>query len=101
MKTAQQSSGQPRASRSERFEARLTQAQKEVIVRAASLDDEAVTQFVIRSAVRAAKKRLRDEDIIQLSRNDRAALVEALVNPPAPNQQLSEAFNRYRRDHVR
>lgn len=98
MKTAEVTHTHPRVSRSERFEARLTEAQKALLLQAAKLDDETVTQFVVRSALRAAKRRLLDAETIKLSRRDAAALVDALANPPAPSAALRAAFDRYRRD---
>ena len=101
MRPARANSGLPRGSRSERFEARLTETQKALLVQAASLEDETITRFVVRSALRAAKRRLLEEETIKLSRKDSAALVDALTNPPAPSNELRAAFDRYRRGYVR
>lgn len=101
MKAASVTPGHPRVSRTERFEARLTEAQKAILVQAASLEDETITRFVVRSALRAAKRRVLEEEPLKLSRRDAAALVDALANPPAPSNALRSAFKKYRRDHWR
>ncbi len=90
-----------REGRSERFDARITPAQKELLTRAASLEEESMSHFVFRVALRAAKRRLLEEESMTLTQRDRALLVDALVNPPAPNPALRAAFDRYRRDFAR
>ena len=101
MATERQAAGRPRAARSERFEARLTESQKELLTYAANLEGESVTNFVVRAAMRTAKRVLSEPESTKLSQRDRAALVDALRNPPEPNKQLKAALNRYRRDYVR
>lgn len=86
--------------RTERFEFRLTPAQKAILTRAAELDDATVSQFVVRAAVRVAKRKLLEEQPLLLSERDRAALVNALLDPPAPNEALRAAYRRYRAEHV-
>ncbi len=88
----------PRILREERLEARLSAEQKRVISRAANLEDEPMSSFVIRAAVNAAKSRILEEETIKLTQKDRAALVAALMNPPAPNKKLRAAFNRYAKE---
>lgn len=39
----------------------------------------------------------RDPNILRLSRADQKVFANALINPPAPNQKLLEAFERYRK----
>jgi len=98
MKTNRPAHSRPSPVRSERLEARLTESQKILLARAASLHDETMSQFVVRSALRAARRKLRDEQTLQLSRRDAAALTEALANPAAPNKALRSAFKRYKED---
>lgn len=38
-----------------------------------------------------------DPNILRLSRADQKVFANALINPPAPNQKLLEAFERYRK----
>lgn len=90
---------QPRPNRTERFDARLTLAQKAILEQAAALDDENLSTFVVRSAMRAAKRRLLEEETIRVTERDRRALVNALMSPPSPNSALRKAYARYRKDN--
>lgn len=87
---------QPRSNRSERLEARITPAQKQILEEAALLQEESVTRFVLRSALKAARRRLLEEESIKVSDRDRRALVQALGAPPSPNKTLRDAYKRYR-----
>lgn len=91
---------QPRSTRSERFDARLTVAQKALLEHAAALDDENLSTFVVRSAIRAAKRRLLEEEAVRVTDQDRRALVDALMSPPSPNAALKKAYARYRKDNA-
>ena len=91
---------QPRPHRTERFDARLTPAQKAILEQAAALDDEKLSTFVVRSAMRAAKRRLLEEEAIRVTDRDRRALVDALMSPPSPNAALKKAYARYRKDNA-
>jgi uncharacterized protein (DUF1778 family) len=86
-----------RARRRERLEARLTPEQKALFVRAAHLQQTTVTEFVVRSAQRAAEEAIRSHDATQLSVRDSVALVRALLEPEGPNEALRAAARRYRR----
>ena len=89
---------QARAARTERFDARLTPGQKELLEHAASLSDEKLSTFVIRSALKVAKRRLLEEESIRVTDKDRRALVDALMSPPNPNAALRKAFAKYRKE---
>lgn len=81
--------------KSERLEARLTAEQKEVLQRAAALGGSSVSDFVVRSAQREAERILREHDVVTLSARDSRVFVEALLNPPAPNDAFRAAAARY------
>jgi uncharacterized protein (DUF1778 family) len=80
-----------------RLEARVTREQKEFIERAAELEGRSLTEFLVSSAHAAAKQVIREHEILTLSARDRAAFVDALLSPPAPNQRLRRAARRYRK----
>src|SRR5260221_6703800 len=84
----------------ERLEARIPRAQKRILERAASLRGTSLTDFVIASAQEAATKTIKDFEMLSLCDEARAVFVKALMNPPAPNQALRVAADRYRK-HVR
>lgn len=86
----------PKPARSERLEARISKAQKELFVRAADLQGRSLTDFVIASAQAAAVETVRTHDALRLSDRDRQAFVSALLTPPAPAGALQQAAKRYR-----
>lgn len=85
-----------KGARSERLEARISKAQKDLFVRAADLQGRSLTDFVVASAQAAAVEAVRTHEAVLLSDRDRRALVSALLTPPAPTQTLRRAAKRYR-----
>ncbi len=83
------------AARPERFEARLTVAQKKQFGDAAELLGESVSQFVVRAAEARARHALVDEQMVKLTSADRLAMIDALSSPPKPTKALRNAFARY------
>ena len=82
--------------RSQRLEARLSEEQKQLFVRAAELQGCSLTDFVIASAQEAAIETVRTHDALRLSERDRRTFVSALLAPPAPAKTLEQAAKRYR-----
>jgi len=87
----------PTPARQERLEARLTSEQKELLQRAAALEGRTVTDFVVRSAQLAAEQTINRHEHAVLNSRESQAFVEALLNPPEPNQALRDAAAHYRR----
>lgn len=85
-------------SKIERLEARITKEQKELFQRAADIQGRTLTDFVITSVLDAAKRAIQEHEMITLSARDREVFVEALLNPPAPNEKLRAAAQRYRQN---
>lgn len=79
-----------------RLEARITPEQKAIIERAAALQGQSLTDFLVQSAQAAAEEVIRTRQIMVLTERDTAALVEALLNPPPPTDALIEAFRLHR-----
>lgn len=82
-------------SRHERLEARVSREQKELFKRAAALRGRTLTDFVISSAMEAANREIRTQQIISLSPEDSRAFVDALLHPTVPNARLRVAAKRY------
>ncbi|MGH8324698.1 MAG: DUF1778 domain-containing protein, partial [Steroidobacteraceae bacterium] len=82
--------------RAERVEARVTSEQKQLLERAAALEGRSMTDFIIASAQNAAADTIARYEVLQLSPRDQSAFVDALLNPPAPNDALRAAAARYR-----
>jgi uncharacterized protein (DUF1778 family) len=83
------------STRDARLEARVPRETKELWARAAAIQGRKVTEFVVSSAVEAAQRVLRENELSNLTRLDRIAFVEALLNPPIPNERLRKAAVRH------
>lgn len=53
------------------------------------------TQFVVQTAVRRARRLLREDAIVRTSERDREVLVAALSAPPEPGEALTRAWEDY------
>jgi len=80
-----------------RFEARIPTAQKQLLERAASLRGTSLTDFVLGSAQEASTRTIKDFEMLTLHAQASDAFLNALLNPPAPNQALQAAADRYRK----
>ena len=80
----------------ERLEARITSEQKALFQRAADLSGRTLTDFVVASTQAAAEELVRDREVIVLSPRDSIRFVEALLDPPDPNEHLRAAAEYHR-----
>ena len=78
-----------------RIEARVSPKQKELFERAAAIEGVTLTDFAISSMQRAAARVVQEHTIMELSVRNQRAFVEALQNPPEPNEVLREAARAY------
>jgi uncharacterized protein (DUF1778 family) len=85
------------AQKIERLEARVSSDMKALCQKAATIQGRSLTDFVVNSAVEAATRIVRENEFVELSRRDRMAFVEALLDPPAPNARLRKAMRRHNR----
>lgn len=88
---------QKRRRKQERLEARVSPAQKRLLERAANLRGTSLTDFVLTSAQEAATKTIKDFEILTLCDEAREVFIKALMNPPAPNERLRRAADRYKK----
>ena len=79
-----------------RFNARITDEQKQLIERAAALTGQSVSQFIVSTAQHAAEQTIREHEVIVLSTRDAAAVMESLRHPTPANDALRRAFERHR-----
>jgi uncharacterized protein (DUF1778 family) len=84
------------ALRAERLDFRVTTAQKQTIERAASLRGTSVTDFVVNEVQSAAIATIKEFESMDLHNEDRRVFVEALLNPPKPNDALKAAAARHK-----
>jgi uncharacterized protein (DUF1778 family) len=86
-----------RSRKGQRLEARVTPEQKRLIERAATLRGTTVTEFVIASAQEAATNAIRDFEVLYLREEAREVFINAILNPPRPNQAARLAAERYKK----
>ncbi|MDQ2741172.1 MAG: DUF1778 domain-containing protein [Chloroflexota bacterium] len=86
----------PAVTKRERLEARITPEQKALFQRAAALAGRSLSDFVVGSALAAAEETIRNRQVITLTARDSLTFAEAIVNPPAPNENLRALAERYR-----
>ena len=84
--------------RTERLDARVTRKEKEIIETAASLRGISVTDLLRTAVTDAASRIIRESEVLTLSEGARRVFVEALMNPPKPNEAAIAAVKRYRRE---
>lgn len=82
--------------RAERLEVRTTSAQKRLIERAAELRGTSVTDFVVSNIQAAAAETIREFESLFLRDEAREVFVQALLNPPEPNEALKVAAARHK-----
>jgi uncharacterized protein (DUF1778 family) len=80
-----------------RLEARISAEDKEFFKRAADLQGCSLTEFVVRSAQEAARKAVKEHQIMSLTTRDTEAFAKVLLNPPAPSKKLKHAAERYKK----
>jgi len=85
-----------RSRKGQRLEARITPDQKRLIERAAKLRGTTVTEFVVVSAQQAAAEIIKDFEVLTLREQARKVFVDAVLNPPLPNEAARAAVRRYK-----
>ncbi|MER8630081.1 MAG: DUF1778 domain-containing protein [Mesorhizobium sp.] len=83
--------------RTARLEARISPDMLSVVKRAAEIQGRSVSDFVVFAAQEAAQRTIEETAIIRLSIDDQRALVEAILDPPEPNEALRKAADAYKR----
>jgi uncharacterized protein (DUF1778 family) len=79
-----------------RLEARITEEQKELFLRAATLLGRSLSDFVVSCVYETATRTVRDHEVMTLSVRDREVFVSALLKSPAPGARLRKAARRYK-----
>lgn len=80
-----------------RIEARVSPKQKRLFERAAEIEGVTLTDFAVSSMQQAAVRVVEESRAMDLSQRSQRAFLEALNNPPEPNQALREAAKAYLR----
>lgn len=83
------------APKTQRLVARINSEQKELFERAAALNNQPLSQFVVAAAQRAAEEAIQTKNIITLSLRDSRHFAALVLNPPEPNARLRKAMRRH------
>lgn len=74
-----------------RLSLRIPPEQKKLLMRAVTLEDTDLTEFVVHHAVRAARHVIEQAEQLRLSERDSLRALHLLENPPRPNTKLLAA----------
>jgi uncharacterized protein (DUF1778 family) len=80
--------------RSRRLELRLAPDEKEIIDRAAALSGSNTTDFVRSTMLATSREAIRAHEVIGLTVEGSRIFVEALMDPPEPNEHLRDLAKR-------
>lgn len=84
------------APKADRIEARLPRETKATIEHAARLAGVSASDFIITHAHEAARNVISEHERWRLDRLQSEAFVDALLNPPEPNEALRRAAERHK-----
>jgi uncharacterized protein (DUF1778 family) len=84
--------------RNERLDARVTREEKEVIETAARLRGTSSSDFVRMVTKEAALHTIREYELLILNEKAKRVFVEALLNPPKPNERAVAAAKRFNQE---
>ena len=79
-----------------RLEARISPETKSLLQKAADLEGRTLTDFVVASVQAEAYRVIEKHQKLKLNLEDSQAFVEALLNPPPPNEALKKAALRHK-----
>jgi uncharacterized protein (DUF1778 family) len=82
--------------RTQRLEARISADLKDLYTTAASLQGQTLTEFVVSTVSEAARRIVREHEVLALSKRDQQAFAAALLAPPLPAPKLSAAAAWYK-----
>lgn len=80
------------AVKQERMHIRLDAISKQKLERAAAYVNKSLSEFVLGQALDAADEVIQEHETLRLTEADWAVFLDALENPPAPNERLRQAF---------
>ena len=82
------------ALKKQRIDLRLTDDDKSIIEEAAAMSNQSITQFMVSSASERAVKVIEQHRRLVLNEESRNLVMDAISNPPAPNDKLKRAADR-------
>ena len=88
------------SARGERLDARVTREEKEMIETAASLSGTSASDFIRMATRQAAMTAIREHEVLTLNEKAKRIFVEALLNPPKPDEKAIAAARRLKEETV-
>lgn len=76
----------------ERIDLRTNSEQKTILERAAELKNISLSSYILNISLKQAQSDLAENENIMLSNRDRNLILDALENPPKPNEALAGLF---------
>jgi uncharacterized protein (DUF1778 family) len=86
------------AARGERLDARVTREEKEMIETAANLSGTSASDFIRMAMRQAALNTIREHEVLTLNEEAKRVFVEALLNPPRPNENAIAGARRLKEE---
>lgn len=81
----------------DRIVSRIPRSNRVIIEKAAAIYGATVNQFIVQTALDRATQILEREELLRLSQKDAQVFLEAIDNPPLPNNRLIEAMREHDR----
>lgn len=79
----------------ERLEARISLEHKELFKKAATLQGQSLTNFIVSCAFQEASRIVQEHEVLVLSERDRRLFVETMLNPPKSTGVMRKAVLRH------
>lgn len=84
----------------ERFDIRLPASAKNMLVKAAEMNGSSMASLVLGAAMDKAREILQAGQMFSLNEREWKRFVDALENPPSPNEALRKAWDEYHADGI-
>jgi len=78
--------------KSERIDIRLSNEDKKIIEKAASINNMSLSSYILFNILKLAKNDLERFEITLLDNDEMSTFINLLTNPPKPNESLIELF---------
>ena len=78
--------------KTERIDIRLSAEEKAIIEKAASFNNRTISSYLLSIILKQAKEDLKNFNIELLEDDEMAIFIDALENPPHPNEHLIDLF---------
>ncbi len=75
--------------------ATLTKRQQELLERAAAIEGQSVSKFLVKAVESEAGRVVREHKILTLAGEDQDVFIRAVLDPPKPNETLKKAHRDY------